>query len=379
METKNTQAVYKKILRYVIENELKGNIHLFQKELENINILKGCKYPIIDAHVHMVDFNQKTMGLKTLLKYMDASNIVGCVIFWIPVIKMWQENERQRPNYYLDDDNPCYYYGNTDVIVAKEYLSLTKEEQKRFFPLLCGFNPMDMNSIEHIITMYQAFPWVFCGIGEVFYRHDDLTHMTYGDPPRMNTKATRKLFEFIIEYDLPLCIHNNITAPGISDYPKFLYEMEEVLRQYPKAKVVFAHCGASRRLRAPYYTHMIQRLLTEYPNLYVDFSWVIYDEFIAISCTSLDMWVELTEQFYDRVMIGSDVLWNQFHQIGIVNHKYNIFLDKLTPKTREHVCIKNALRIYGTGKNRFEKNKKRKYPSLQEVKEYIAMQCETLK
>jgi hypothetical protein len=55
----------------------------------------------------------------------------------MPVIKIWQENEKQRPDYYLDDDNPCYYYSNTDAIVAREYLSLDKKDRERFFPLLC--------------------------------------------------------------------------------------------------------------------------------------------------------------------------------------------------------------------------------------------------
>jgi hypothetical protein len=52
------------------------------------------------------------------------------------VIKIWDENERERPGYYLDDDNACYQFGSTDMIVAHEYLSLNKEERKRFFPLL---------------------------------------------------------------------------------------------------------------------------------------------------------------------------------------------------------------------------------------------------
>ena len=55
----------------------------------------------------------------------------------MPVVKIWQENEKNRPGYYLDDDNACYYYSNTDAIVAREYMSLSTEEQKRFFPLMC--------------------------------------------------------------------------------------------------------------------------------------------------------------------------------------------------------------------------------------------------
>lgn len=356
------------LIENIIQNELNGDIQTFTNELQKLDRLTGCKYEMVDAHVHIVDFNQKTTGLKNLLKYMDKSNISSAVIFWMPVVKIWQENEKQRPNYYLDDDNACYYYSNTDAIVAREYLSLSKQEQKRFFPLLCWFNAMDINCVEHIIQTYKTFPGVFYGIGEVFYRHDDLTHMTYGEVPRMNTLATKKLFEFISEYDIPLCIHNNITAPGISDYPKFLHEMETIIREFPKARVVLSHCGASRRLRAPYYTKMIARLLREYPGLYVDLSWVIFDEIIAVNDVSMQDWVDLSEEFNERIMIWSDVLWDAFEEIGVINSRFNIFLDKLSPTTRKKICVENAINVYSKSKNRVEKNKKRTYPKLSELK-----------
>ena len=360
--------INKKIIENIIKKELNWDIKSFQDEIEKIDKISWCKYPMIDAHIHIVDFNWKTSWLKNLLSYMDKSNIKAWVIFWLPVIKIWSENEKQRPNYYLDDDNPCYYNFQTDAIVAREYLSLEKKDRKRFFPLLCWFNPMDINSVEHIINTFETFPWVFYWVWEVFYRHDDLTHMTYGEPPRMNTYATRKLFEFIIKYDLPLCIHNNITAPWISDYPKFLHEMEEIIREFPKARVILSHCWASRRLRAPYYTKMISRLLREYPWLYVDFSWVIFDEIISVSETSIQDWIELTEEFSTRVMIWSDVLGDNFEEILIINSKFNYFLDKLTLETRQKVCIDNALNVYAKSKNRVEKQKINTYPKLQDLK-----------
>lgn len=360
--------INKTIIENTIKKELNWDISLFEKELKNLEKLSWCKYPMIDSHIHIVDFNQKTTGLENLLKYMDASNIKAWVIFGMPVIKIWQENEKQRPDYYLDDDNPCYYYSNTDAIIAREYLSLEKKDRERFFPLLCWFNPMDINSVEHIIQTYKSFPWVFCWIWEIFYRHDDLTHMIYWDVPRMNTTATKKLFKFITEYDLPLCIHNNITAPWISDYPKFLHEMESVIREFPKARVVLSHCWASRRLRAPYYTKMISRLLREYPGLYVDFSWVVFDEIIAVNDVSMQDWVEMSEKFSDRIMIWSDVLWDAFEEIWIINARFNTFLDKLTPETRENICINNAIKVYAKSKNKVEKNKKRIYPKLKDLK-----------
>jgi predicted TIM-barrel fold metal-dependent hydrolase len=66
--------------------------------------------------------------------------------------------------------------------------------------------------------------------------------MTEGNPPRMNTKATEKLLEFSSMYDIPVLFHNNITSPQIKHYPKFLYEMESVIKKYPRAKIIWAHC-----------------------------------------------------------------------------------------------------------------------------------------
>lgn len=360
--------INKKIITQTITSELHGDIDGFRKELLELEKLDGCKYPMIDCHIHVVDFTQKTQGLKSLLHYMDRSNIEAWVIFWLSVIKTWWESEKNSPEYYLDDDNACYYYSSTDAIVASEYLSLSKKEQKRFYPLLCGFNPMDLNSVDHIKRTFLMYPWVFYGVGEVFYRHDDLTHMTYGEPPRMNTLATKKLFEFLSEYDLPLCIHNNITTPWISDYPKFLHELEEVIAEFPKTKVVLCHCGASRRLRAPYYPKMIARLLREYPGLYVDYAWVVFEEIINESPESLKEWVELSEEFSSRIMIGSDVLWNAFEQIGLINSKYNPFLDQLTPETREKICRENVKMVYGKSRNHVELERKRVYPKLKDLK-----------
>jgi predicted TIM-barrel fold metal-dependent hydrolase len=87
------------------------------------------------------------------------------------------------------------------------------------------------------------------------------------------------------------------------DYPKYLHELEEILKEFPKTKIIFAHCGASRRVYAPYYRKMIERLLEEYPSLFIDYSWMVFEEIIAKTKESLKEWVELTEKFSDRILI----------------------------------------------------------------------------
>ncbi|MDD4151990.1 MAG: amidohydrolase family protein [Candidatus Gracilibacteria bacterium] len=366
--TKTNKKVFGTINKIESEIKLNKNKERFLEKLNKLETSIGPKYPMVDAHLHLVDFLGETEGIKNLIYYMDKSNIEKAVIFGTALKKIWAENERERPEYYLDDDNECYYDSGTDTIIANEFNSLSKKEKERFYPLLCGFNPMDIDAVKQIERTIKYNPGVFCGIGEVLYRHDDLTFQTQGEAPRMNTKATSLILEFVSKYDLPIMIHNNITSPSVSDYPKYLHELETMLMEYPKAKVIFAHCGASRRLNAPYYAKMIDRLLTEYPSLYVDYSWVVFDDIISINDVTKEEWIQLTEKFSDRVMIGSDILGNGFYKVGLTNSRYNSFLDSLSPETREKVCRTNAISLYKNSRNKVEKGLKIKYPSLKEVK-----------
>jgi hypothetical protein len=300
----------------LIKNKIQAEIHAqdkkgdFESRINDLDKIKWSKYKMIDSHIHIVNFRQETEWLNKLLYYMDKANISKAVIFWMPVKKLWSEHERISPEYYLDDDSECYYDSFTDWVVAEEYNKLPKKDQDKFYPLICGFNPMDINAIRHVENMFKFYPGVFCWIWEVLLRHDDLTFMTQWEPPRINNKAMYPIFEFAVEYDLPVVVHNNITSPWVSDHPKYLFELEQVLRDFPKAKIVFAHCGASRRVYSPYYKKMIERLLSEYPALYVDYSWVIFDHIIMRNDETKQDWIELTEKYSDRILIWSDILWD---------------------------------------------------------------------
>lgn len=361
------------IKQILIQNRIEEDIYktnkknIFLEKTRKLEKTKWSKYKMIDSHIHIVNFRQETEGLKKLLFYMDKSNVDKGVIFGMPVRKLWAETERISPQYYLDDDSPCYYDSFTDWIVAEEYLKLTKEEQKRFYPLICWFNPMDINAVKHIQNMYKFYPWVFCGIWEILLRHDDLTFMTEWEPPRANSKAMYPILDFATEYDLPVMIHNNITSPWISDHPKYLHELEVILRDFPKVKIIFAHCGASRRVHSPYYKKMIERLLNEYPALMVDYSWVVFDEVIMKNGDSIEEWRQLTEEFSERILIWSDILGDWFHKIGFINNRFDTFLDLLSNKTRENITYKNVERVFGKKKNIVENDKKRRYPTLEEI------------
>jgi amidohydrolase family protein len=313
--------------------------------------LRGSTHGVADAHLHIVNFVQETPGGEELLRHMDAANVARAVVFGLPITKLWTEYDRERPDYYLANDAPCYYYGCTDVIVAELVRALAPEQQDRLYPLICGFNPVDRYAIRHVERMYEQYPEVWSGIGELLLRHDDLTAFTYGENARANHRALRPIYEFAADYDLPVLLHQNVTSVTKSDHPTYLHELEEAVREFPQTRFVFAHCGMSRRVNVPFYYKMVERLLGEYPNLSVDYSWIVFDELIAPRGVPDPQWLELTERYSDRICIGSDLV-TKFERLGPELARYDVLLDQLGEAAAANVAHATADRIYGGNKGK---------------------------
>ncbi|HTX91267.1 MAG TPA: amidohydrolase family protein [Anaerolineales bacterium] len=323
------------------------------KKPGSLTPLKGSKYKLIDAHLHVVNFIQETPGGEALLHYMDQANVGKAVIFGLPVSKMWAAYDREAPDYYLASDSPCYYYGYTDVIVAEMVRSLPAAGQERLYPLICGFNPVDGYAIRHVERLYAQYPDVWSGIGEMLLRHDDLTAFTYGENARANHKALWPIYQFGADHDLPVLLHHNVTSVTKNDHPVFLWELEEAVAEFPRTRIVFAHCGMSRRVNVPFYYQMVDRLLAQYPNLYVDYSWIIYDVVICPEGKPDPDWLALTEKYSDRICLGSDLV-TRFERLGPELARYDTFLDRLSEKARADLCWHTAEKLYGGNKGKVQ-------------------------
>lgn len=129
---------------------------------------------------------------------------------------------------------------------------------------------MDKYAVRHVERLLARNPGLWCGIGELLLRHDDLTGLTVGETPRANHRALFPVYELAADRGLPVLVHHNVTSVSKSDHPIYLDEMEEAVREFPRTRFVFAHCGMSRRVNVPFYPQMVRRLLEQYPNLAVD-------------------------------------------------------------------------------------------------------------
>jgi Tat protein secretion system quality control protein TatD with DNase activity len=305
---------------------------------------KTPKYATIDAHLHVVDFLQESDGLKALLERMDEAKVEKAVIFGVPVTKEWSEWEPSAPSYYLSDNARCYYYALTDTLVAERYLALSKEKQERFIPLMCGFNPVDKYAIKHVQRTLKLYPGVFQGIGELLLRHDDLTNLLYGQPPRANHPALEAVYKLAGDRDLPVLLHQDITSIG-RDTPIYQDELAHALERFPQTTFVWAHCGFSRRVQLPEHAQYLEDLLSRFDNLYVDYSWLVFDTLICPDGRPDDVWLEMTERFSERICLGSDV-FGRFASLVETMAKYTPFLDALSDQARRNLTRDTALRLY---------------------------------
>ncbi len=306
------------------------------------------RYDIVDCHLHYSDFLEKTDGFPALVKAQDMSGVSESVIFGMGIAKQWDEDTEEAPSYYLSNDSRCYYYSATDFLLAEDLLAQPDNIRKRFHPFLCGINGNDRFAADHIRQLLKVYPNFWEGIGEIMSRHDDLTALTYGEPPHIDHPAFLDVFDLGAEQGLPVMIHHNITAQN-TEKVLYLDELRRAAAHNRDCKIIWAHVGISRRVEIQHLPEIAAEMLATNPNLYTDISWVVYDYYIKDDFPSrykdndsMDDWVRLIEEYPDRIMVGTDKVghWKTYPSEVV---KYYDLLDKLKPETAKKICRENIL------------------------------------
>lgn len=308
------------------------------------------RYDIIDSHLHFLDFTQNSDGFPALVKAMDAAGVSKSVVFGMPMTKKWDCFMREKPTYYLSNDSRCYYCSGTDYMLANELLAQPEEVQSRFMPFCCGVDGTDRYAAEQLQKLIRAYPGFWKGIGEIMSRHDDLTALTYGEGIHMDSPAFRDIYDFAASENLPVLVHHNI-SPQNAAAPIYEEELIAALEHNRSCKIIWAHIGVSRRIEIEDLLIIAGRLLKENPNLYVDISWLVFDNYIRGDVIAPhhradmeDTWAALIEHYPDRFMIGSDKV-GHFASYPREITKYYSLLDRLKPETQMKLCRGNVQRL----------------------------------
>ncbi len=322
-------------------------------------------YQFNDSHFHLTNYVQEGVDIHDFLKIMG--NDVGRVaLFGIPLQQTWSyENSGDyAPTYYLQTDAPLYYYSFTDAYIAWVYKSLTPAEQKRFEPMITGFNPADMYAVDHIKRVLKVFPGVFTGIGEFTIHKEFVSAKIAGDTASLTDPALDRIFDFCAESGLLILIHNDVDVPFAKQgaEPVYLDQMKALLRRHPNAAVIWAHVGLGRVVHPvqppasegtaerPANQLEIVAAMLEDPtlaHLSFDISWDEVAKYVVATPETIRRTAEVLNRYPDRFLFGTDeVAPRGREQYFKVFRMYEPLWAQLTPDARAKVTQGNFARLF---------------------------------
>jgi predicted TIM-barrel fold metal-dependent hydrolase len=281
-------------------------------------------YEFNDSHFHLTNYVQRGIDIHQFLHIMGG-RVGRSALFGIPLQQEWSyaNSGDFAPTYYLQSDAPLYYYSFTDAYIASVYLSLSKQEQARFDPMITGFNPADMYAVDHIRRVLQMYPGVFSGIGEFTIHKEFVSAKVAGGAASLVNPALDRIFDFAADVGLVVLIHNDIDVPFAKPdaEPAYLTQMKALLKRHPRTTVIWAHIGLGRvvrpvqaspgsAVRHPAQVEMVETVLTdrEFSHVNFDISWDEVAKYAVATPESIARVAGMLNKYPDRFLFGTDTV-----------------------------------------------------------------------
>ena len=323
-----------------------------------------------DSHFHITNYVQEGITAERFLEIMG--NRVGrSTLFGIPLQQTWSySNSRDyAPTYYLQTDAPLYYYSFTDAHIASIYQKLSPAAQRRFDPMITGFNPADMYAVAHIRRVLKTFPGVFTGIGEFTIHKEFVSPKVAGEVATLMNPALDSVLDFAAESGLVVILHSDMDMPfgKAGQDPVYLNQMKALFRRHPRTTIIWAHIGLGRVVRPvtggsapdgeqrPNHIAIAAEILADpaFSNVYFDISWDEVAKYIVRTPETVTAAAQLINRFPDRFLFGSDVVApSSPEQYFAVFDMYAPLWKSLTPETSAKVRLENYERLFGKARCR---------------------------
>jgi hypothetical protein len=315
--------------------------------------VEPASYLFNDAHFHLTNYVQEGTDIRKFLEIM-GDKVGRSTLFGIPLQQMWSHSTTAdfAPTYYLASDDPLYYYSFTDAYIAMAYKSLSPDEQKRFDPMITGFNPADMYATDHIKRVLKTFPGVFSGIGEFSIHKEFVSAKIAGQVASLTNPALDRILDFCSEAGLQVIIHNDVDMP----FPKSgqdnwdVKQLSDLFKRHPNTSIIWAHCGLGRIVRPVQdQVAMIDRALSDpaLNHVNIDISWTEVAKYMTSSPEVIERCATLLNKHPDRFLMGTDEVapGDQKSYLKILD-MYKPLLDMLTPEALEKIMKTNYERLF---------------------------------
>ena len=316
-------------------------------------------YVLNDSHFHLTNYVQEGTTIRDFLKIM-GDKVGRVALFGIPLQQTWSYGNTGdfAPTYYLQTDAPLYYYSFTDAFIAMAYRSLSAEEQKRFDPMITGFNPADMYAADHIRRVLTTFPGVFSGIGEFTIHKEFVSSKVAGEVASLTNPALDRILDFAAEAGLVVLIHSDVDTPfpKAGQEPYQAVQIKDLFLRHPKTTIIWAHIGLGRIVHpVKDQLGIIDRALSN-PGLghvHMDISWDEVAKYLVASPESIELTAGLINRHPDRFLFGSDEVAPSSQQKYLkVYEMYQPLLARLTPEAGEKLRKGNYERLFDAARRK---------------------------
>ncbi|NQZ12599.1 MAG: amidohydrolase family protein, partial [Algicola sp.] len=241
---------------------------------------------------------------------------------------------------------------DNEIINAENYLKLGAKG----IHLTLSMSFADLGSPEQITAQIkqldQSYPNLFKWMGEVNLVKQALFKNHHKATPIEKIAQWHDFMTILRQRNIPISIHSDL---GNDESPtQYLFLMEEVLKRYPDNKIVWVHMGLSRELIAMdpvKHINIMKSKLDAHPNLMLDISWVILDDFYFSKPENRQLYVDLFNQYSTRILPGSDFVasanqtYKSFKAHVKDNSNINRYLDDNA--FRNIVLGQNYIRLLG--------------------------------
>ncbi len=254
---------------------------------------RARRYPELqrfDAHMHLVPG-----GAANWNRILEINHVKKAVVSALPIKKDYEG---------LDDANALV------LETARLYPRLVP------FVMISPFRASPLEDLENAVARGARGVKLINGHGDFF----EPSKQDIIDPPGL-----RKMFAFCERRGIPVLWH-------VSSH---LYRVGllRVLEEFPRLKVILPHMGGY----LTYTPETVRRLLSDYPNFYVDLSWGTQPDYLRRAVEDIsyeaDAWRELVVEFADRFLFGSDLVVGAHTSLAHASMVYEMYENMLAAQT----------------------------------------------
>jgi Amidohydrolase len=261
---------------------------------------------VVDAHLHMKTFAGASIPYPDMLSHLRRAGVVFANVYGIGQTLP----EALGCEYYLDCPGvPVSPSLTNDLANARD----VKAQPPEGLVLTLSMTFPDLANPESIpgkiALLDRDYPGMFRWVGEVNVVKQALVKNQNVPVTAEVIPRWAPVMEILRKRGIPLALHSDLGDDAAPT--KNLALMEEILRRYPRNRIVWMHMGLSRELtkmNPKEHTALMDRLLDEHPNLSLDISWRVLQDAYFSKPDIRPYYVALLNRYPTRFLPGTDFL-----------------------------------------------------------------------